>query len=157
MALKSAYDDLRERTLARIEGIWGRLAYVANRRSPDGSYEHWGFERNHGLAAAQDSFARAHQSLVGNVLRTRLRALREDLERSSAAEGASPASYASKLTGGLYRLLPVGSARMTEQHLISVLKALSALEGRQPRGSRSASQRPQPDQSLRPPGDVEAP
>jgi len=87
MALKSAYEDLRQKTLGKVTGLWGKLAYIASRRSSDGTYQHWGFERRHGTAAAQDSFARAHSSLIGAILRTRLRSLRDDLEQSSQAEG----------------------------------------------------------------------
>ena len=146
MALKTAYEDLRQRTLARIEGLWGRLVYVAGRRTPQGDYEHWGFERNHGTASAQDAFARAHHSLLGSVLRTRLSSLQDDLRQSSDAVGATPASYASRLSEGWRRLLPLRSQRMTQLHLISVLKALSLLEGRQRRGSRFSWRRQPPAQ-----------
>ena len=83
MALKSAYDDLRQRTLGKVAGLWGKLFYLADRRSPDGAYQHWGFERLHGTETAQDTFSRAHHSLIGTILRTRLRLLQEDLETVS--------------------------------------------------------------------------
>ena len=150
--MKSAYDDLRQRTLGKIDGIWRRLTYIAGRRSQEGGYEHWGFERTHGTATAHHTFARAHQSLVGTILRTRLRLLEEDLEQSSQAEGISPASYVSKLAAGLYRLLPSGCSRVTELHLVSVVETLSVLQNRQSRPDpRSASQCQPPDQSPQPP------
>ena len=151
MALKSAYDDLRQRTLEKIEGVWAKLTYVAERRSEEGGYKHWGFERVHGPATAQNTFARAHNSLVGTILRTRLKLLREDLEQSSGAAGVNPASYAWKLRAGLYQLLPLRCPKMTELHLISVLKTLSVLEARQQTGSQSSSQPPRPGRSPRPP------
>jgi len=141
MSLKSASEDLRQRTLDKIEGIWGKLAYLAGRRSADGAYQHWGFERTHGTAAAQETFARAHQSLLGVVLRTRLSALREDLEKSSGAAGTSPASYASQLTEDRRRLLPSGCSKMAESHLISVLRTLALLGARAQPGSQSSSRR----------------
>ncbi len=146
MVLKSAYDDLRQRTLGKIEGVWRKLTYVAERRSPEGSYQHWGFERTHGTATAHHTFTRVHQSLVGTILRMRLRLLEEDLMQSSQAEGISPASYASKLAAGLYRLLPSGCSRMTELHLASVVETLSVLQNRQsPPDPRSSSQSQPPD------------
>ena len=136
MALKSAYDDLRQRTLGKIEGVWRRLSYLAERRSSEGAYLHWGFERKHGTTSAHHAFARAHQSLVGTILRTRLRLLQEDLEQCSQAEGVSPVSYASKLAAGLYHLLPSSCSKATELHLLSVVETLSVLQSRQePAGS----------------------
>jgi hypothetical protein len=146
MALKSAYDDLRQRTLEKIEGIWSKLCYLAERRAPGGLYRHWGFERLYGVPNAQNAFARAHQSLVGSILRMRVRLLREDLEQSSTAEGTTPVSYVRKLTAGLYRLLPSGCSKATESHLACVLKTLSALESHRQSGSRSASRPPPLDQ-----------
>ena len=151
MAVKSAYEDLRERTLGRIEGIWAKLGYVADRRSGDGAYRHWGFERTHGTAGAQEAFTRMHQTLVETILQTRLSSLREDLEQTSGALRTSPASYVSKLTAGLPGLLPSDCSKMTELHLISILKTLSALEKRQQLGSQSASRRPPLGRSLPPP------
>ncbi len=144
MGLKSAYEDLRKRTLERVEGVWAKLSYVAATRGENGIYQHWGFERAHGADAAQRSFARAHHSLVGEVLRTRLRCLREDLDDSSVAAGVSPVSYASGLKASLARLLPSDSSKMTELHLLSVLKSLSLLATRQHSGPRSASPRRRP-------------
>src|ERR1700722_9768613 len=152
MALKSAYDDLRQLTLGKIEGIWRKLAYIAERRSLQGGYQHWGFERTHGTASAHHTFARAHQSLVGTILRTRLPLLQEDLEQSSQLEGLSPSSYASRLAAGLFHLLPSGCSRVTELHLVSVVETLSVLQNRQTRPDpQSAWQPPPPDQSPPPP------
>lgn len=152
--MKSAYDDLRDRTLGKIEGIWGKLTYLADRRSPDGSYQHWGFERTHGAAIAQDAFAQVHHALIETILRTRLQLLREDLAQTSGADGSSPAFYVSKLMSGLPRLLPSGCPKVSELHLISILKTLSMLEARTHSGSRSASQPPPPGRLLPPPADA---
>jgi hypothetical protein len=154
--LISAYDDLRERTLTKIEGVWRRLTYVAERRSiDDGAYQHWGFERTHGMATTRQTFARAHQSMLGTILRTRLRLLHEDLEHSSRIEGVSPISYASKLAADLNRLLPSGCSRATQLHLESVVETLEALQNRHPQADPQASSPPQPPgQSPPPPAGV---
>ena len=130
MEVKSAYQDLRERTLDRITWLWGKLTYVAGRRSADGTYQHWGFERTHGAAAAQETFARAHHSLIETILQTRVRLLRDDLEQASSAAGTSPVSYVSKLPLTQRGLLPSNCQKATELHLISILKILSLLESR---------------------------
>jgi len=142
MRLKSAYEDLRERTLGKIEGIWGKLAYIAERRSQDGTYQHWGLERVHGAAVAQEAFVRAHYSLVNTILQTRLRLLREDLAQTSGTAGTNSVSYVRELKAGLPRLLPSDCPKMTELHLISVLTALASLETHSQSGRQAASPRP---------------
>jgi len=138
MTLKSAYEDLRERTVGRIPGTWGRLKYVAGLRSSTEGYQHWGFERTHGPVVAQDAFAQVHKTLVRTILRTRLSALREELGQSSQAEGTSPASYASTLSGSLNQLLPSGCPKESRLHLSSVLETLTILAARRNAGSRSS-------------------
>ena len=138
MTLKSAYEDLRQRTVERIPGTWGRLKYVAGLRSSTGGYAHWGLERVHGTGAAQDAFLKVHKTLVKTILQTRLRALREDLGESSQAEGTSPTSYASILRGSLHQLLPSGCPRESQLHLSSVLETLTILAARRHAGSQSS-------------------
>jgi hypothetical protein len=152
--VKSAEEDLRERTLGKITGIWGKLTYLAGRRSADGRYQHWGFQRAHGTESAQDAFLRVHHSLIGTILQTRLRSLRDELAQSSSAAGTSPSSYVSMLRAGLYGLLPAGCPKATELHLISILKTLAILESHSQPGSRSSSRPLQLGRSLPPPADV---
>ena len=138
MTLKSAYDDLRQRTIARIPGIWRKLQYLAGLRSENGAYVHWGLERVHGTEAAQDAFQEVHKTLVKTILRTRLSTLQEDLEESSEADAISPKSYASKLAGNQSQLLPSGSPREAQLHLSSVLETLSLLAAHKHEGSQSS-------------------
>lgn len=138
MTLKSAYEDLRQRTVEKIPGTWGKLKYVAGLRSSTGGYAHWGFERAHGPGATQDAFTEVHRALVKTILRTRLRALREDLEQACEADGISPVSYASKLSASPNQLLPSGCPKESELHLLSVLETLLILEARKNVGSQSS-------------------
>jgi len=140
MAGKSAYEDLWDRTLGKIEGIWAKLVYVAERRSANGTYQHWGFERAHGTEMAQETFVRVHNSLIETALQTRLQLLREDLEQTCRADGTNPVSYVMKLTAAQGSLLPSNCPKVTKLHLISILKTLSILEARQQPDVRSSSQ-----------------
>jgi hypothetical protein len=154
LAVKSAYEDLRERTLDKIGGMWGKLDYLASRRTADGNYQHWGFERAHGKESAQGAFAQAHHSLIQTILQTRLRPLREDLQLTSTRAGASPFSYLSKLKASLPHLLPSGCSKVSERHLLSILKTLAALEVHPQPAAQFSWQHPPPGQSLQPPEDV---
>ena len=136
--LKSAYDDLSQRTVEKIPGTWGKLRYVAGLRGSTGGYEHWGFERTHGPVVAQEAFVEVHKKLVKTILRTGLGALREDLGQSSEAEGANPVSYASILRVSLNQLLPSGCPKEAQLHFSSVLETLTILEARQNAGSQSS-------------------
>jgi hypothetical protein len=138
MTLKSAYDDLSQRTVEKIPGTWRRLKYVVGLRSSSGDYEHWGLERVHGTAAAQGAFVAVHRTLVKTILRTRLSALQEDLGQTSQSEGISSASYASTLRASPGQLLPSDCPKQTELHLLSILETLSILEARKEQDSQSS-------------------
>jgi|ERR1700722_8961002 hypothetical protein len=138
MTLKSAYDDLRQRTMEKIPGTLERLQYVAGLRSSNNGYKHWGFERQHGNEETQGAFTKVHKTLVRTVLRTPLNVLRGDLELSSVAHAANPLSYASQLSTGSDRLLPSKCPKETELHLVSVLQTLLVLANRGDESSRSA-------------------
>jgi len=141
MALRSAYDDLLGRTLSRIQGAWGQLKYVAELRSRDGRYLHWGFERVHGAAVAQSTFAKVHKALLEKVLRAKLSSLDNDLRQSSQGAGVSPESYVSSLKESPERLLPAGSPSWARLHLQSILQTLGALEVPKIAGRLSSSPR----------------
>ncbi|MGA9496790.1 MAG: hypothetical protein WA718_12960 [Terriglobales bacterium] len=127
MTLKSAYDDLRQTTLEKIPGTLEKLQYVAGLRGATGLYQHWGFERQHGPEESQLAFNKVHMMLVKEVLKTPLKVLQQDLERSSEAHAASPLSYALQLSIGSEHLLPADSPKQATMHLVSVLETLSAL------------------------------
>src|SRR5437667_2656866 len=156
MALKSAYDDLLGRTLSKIQGAWGRLRYVAELRSKDGRYLHWGFERAHGANVSQSTFTRVHKALMETVLRTKLSALQRDLEQSSDRAGVSPGSYVSSLTASQEHLLPASCPSWSRLHLQSILQTLSALAVRVTPDRQASSPSQPPVQSLPPLADASA-
>lgn len=143
--MKSAYDDLSRFTLAKIAGAWGKLTYLAGRRTSQGEYEHWGFARVHGESAAQEAFLEAHRSIVATILHAPLCALTKELQESSATGEVTTSSYVSKLCSESGRLLPSDCSKMTERHLIYLLQTLSILENRKERNLQCALPPPQPD------------
>jgi hypothetical protein len=143
--MKSAYEDLCSFTLDKITGAWGKLAYLADRRTSQGEYEHWGFARVHGAAAAQEAFFEAHRSLLTTILRTPLNLLWKDLQESSTAEEVTTTSFASRLCSEPERLLPSDCSKMTESHLVYLLRTLSILENQKLQDRQSALPSLQPD------------
>ncbi|MGD0513301.1 MAG: hypothetical protein ABSA29_08380 [Terriglobales bacterium] len=127
MTLHSALEDLQETTLRAVMGCLNRLEYLSGLRVKEGSYEHWGLGRVYGELAAKKALARAHRSLLSQVLAMPIRNLVEDAKRSSEVAGLPPANYVERLSTATPNLLPYGPGAGSARHLSSVLHALSSL------------------------------
>ena len=127
MTLKSALEDLQERTLNAVSGLLGKLDYLASLRESDGSYSHWGLERVHGKLATQRALTEAHRSLVSRILRTPLRELLQDVDESSPPKELASGDFVEKLNETSAQLIPPGPGAGIERHLNSVLHALVGL------------------------------
>jgi hypothetical protein len=127
MTLKSAMQDLQDRTLRAVSGLLGKLDYLASLRRPDGEYSHWGLERVHGEAATQRAFKEAHRGVVSKILRTPLRNLLRDVDESSGRQDVGPADFLKGLQEHSAHEPPTDSGAGTERHLSSVLHALLSL------------------------------
>jgi hypothetical protein len=115
-------------TLAGVVGIAGKIEYVASLRdTASGSYSHWGLTRSYGEPAAQHALAEAHRLLFLRLLRTPLRALRDDVVVSSAALQMTAAEYVEHLHSRVPALLPPDLGGGSARHFSSVLQALSIL------------------------------
>ena len=128
MTLQSPLDDLLGTTLAGVTGIVGKMEYVAGLRdAQSGSYSHWGLSRTYGEQAAQQALAEAHRMLFLKLLRTPLRALRDDVMLSSGALQMTAAEYVERLRSHTPALLPADLGGGSARHFSSVLQALSIL------------------------------
>jgi len=97
MALQSALEDVLGTTLAGVAGIVGKIEYVASLRdAQSGTYSHWGLSRAYGEQATQQALAEAHRLLFLKLLRTPLRALRDDVMLSSGALQMTAGEYIEK-------------------------------------------------------------
>ena len=140
MTLKSALQDVKQTTLTAISGLLGKLSYLASLRRAQGRYEHWGMETIHGPESAERALKAAHSEVVTGVLRAPLSTLVEDLEQSSQGSGVAPQDYIENMRERFDDLLPAGRQDAASvQHLNSVLLALSKLEERRRRATRSIS------------------
>jgi hypothetical protein len=140
MTLKSALQDLKETTLAAVNGRLGKLRYLASLRRARGRYEHWGMETVHGVESADRALRAAHNELVTSVLRQPLPSLVDDLNESSRGSGVAATVYVEQLRERFEDLLP-GDRKDTPAaaHLNSVLVALSSLQRNRARATRSTS------------------
>ena len=128
MALQSALEDLLGTTLAGVAGIVGKIEYVASLRdAQSGAYSHWGLSRAYGEQAAQQALAEAHRLLFLRLLRTPLRALRDDVMLSSGALQMTAGEYVERLRSRGPALLPPNLGGGSARHFSSVLHALSIL------------------------------
>lgn len=128
MALRSALEDLLGTTLAEVAGTVGKVGYLASLRdTASGTYAHWGLTRTYGEIAAQQALAEAHRLLFLRMLRTPLRALREDVQLSSEALKMTAGEFMEQLRGQATALLPTDLGGGSARHFSSVLHALSSL------------------------------
>jgi hypothetical protein len=140
MTLKSALQDLKETTLAAVNGLLGKLAYLASLRGPQGRYQHWGLEAVHGPESSERALKTAHTEVITGILRTPLASLESDLEQSSRDSGFSSGDYVQGLSDRFEDLLP-GERKDSPaaSHLNSVLVALSSLKKNRERATRLTS------------------
>ncbi len=120
MTLASAYEDLQQRTLVALPGLWERIRYLAALRNSGGSYRHWGMDRTFGEQAAQNALGAAHTQLFLQVLRTPLRQLVAEYEHSQSDSGEL-------MDWSLY--VPGDMAGGSVSHFNSIVSTLQALAG----------------------------
>src|SRR5262249_44624604 len=70
-------------TLSALSGLWAKLLYMAELRSDDGKYHHWGHSRVHGESGSQIALSKAHSELYITLLRSPIRELVEEINDGS--------------------------------------------------------------------------
>src|SRR5437764_6712123 len=127
MTLHSALEDLKNTTLAAVQGLLGRLEYLSSLRGQDGSYRHWGLSRIHGDMAAQRAVEDAHRATITGILRTPIERLVRDAQVSSESTGTDAETLVTDLSARLPEMLPGQPSAGSGRHLSSVLHALLSL------------------------------
>jgi hypothetical protein len=137
LVLTSAVEDFEGRTLRSVPGLLGKLRYLALLCDTGGTYSHWGLEKVHGRDAADKAIRSSQRTLITQILRTPLRDLADDLERSATAADVKDSDFLSTLERPVKNDVPVQNFRASEKHFMSVLHTLSALaQNRVPANSR---------------------
>jgi hypothetical protein len=122
---QKAYDDLCQRTLAKISGNLNRMIYLASTRDYNsGRYHHAGLEGAFGYEAVRQALEAAHQEIFGKLTRSSLEELVRELELYVRSSGESPEELLRTWrTLQPYRVaIPLGVDRMAAQLLLSNLK-----------------------------------
>jgi|SRR5262249_55063646 len=117
----SPFEDFMKRTMSILQGVWSKLNYMRELRSPEGKYEHWGLAATHGEQAANKMLADVHSELYLQVLRTPVRELFEQLELSAEDAECSPTQLAEQLHKNRKRITPEDLRGGAPEHLRSVL------------------------------------
>ena len=131
MALLTAAEDLRKRTLARLPGSLARLRYLAELRAQ--GHSHWGLEQKYGPVQASGAIRGRHTEEFIAVLRTDLDELVDDFpkqEEELVAHGGLPESRS---------LEPEDTAGGSRRHLSALMYALSKVQAWKKRHSREDS------------------
>jgi hypothetical protein len=119
----SPFEDFRQRTLSAISGLWAKLLYMAQLRSDDGSYQHWGHMRAHGEAQSQYSLGKAHSEIWLQVLRTPL----NDLLTEAHADDSLMKKVLSANQTNRTNLIPKDLEGGSRRHFNSIVLAVHLL------------------------------
>ncbi len=104
------------------------MEYVASLRdAQSGAYSHWGLSRAYGEQAAKQALAEAHRQLFLKLLRTPLRALRDDVMLSAGGLQMPAGEFMERFRSQMPALLPQDLSGGSARHFSSVLHALSVL------------------------------
>lgn len=106
---------------------------MAELRSADGKYEHWGHSRTHGELSSQQALASIHSRIYVDVLRTPLRELMANGEdKNGSATAELPAELQT-------RMLPPDLRGGSPRHFNSIVLAARYLSAGRQASTRSAS------------------
>lgn len=106
-AAEDALRDLENRTLARLDGDFARLVYLASSRDYNtGRYAHDGLSFRFSETAAQEALSTAHRAVFASLALSPLRVLVADLEQYIRSGCARPNEIvAAWNTSEAYRVL----------------------------------------------------
>jgi len=118
----SPFEDFQVRTLSALSGFWAKLLYMAELRSEDGKYHHWGHSRVHGESRSQIALSKAHSELYIKLLRRPIRELVEEIE--TANYGSDPTEILRKIAVSKKRMIPENVEGGSPRHLNSIALAV---------------------------------
>lgn len=132
-AVEDALRDLQNRTLARLDGDFARLVYLASTRDYNsGRYEHDGLSFRFTKQVAEEALRAAHREVFVSLALSTLKDLVAQLEHYIRSGCARPAELLTSWTDSeAYRVLPPAQDDpLTAKLFISNVKIALAVVGR---------------------------
>lgn len=133
----SPFEDFKQRSLDRMQGLWSRLLYLSSLRRLEGGYEHWGLARTYGREIADSVLGDAHSGIYIQLLRTPVSELMRDMEASAADSGKTSDEMLEAISHG--KMLPAELLGGAPRHFSSVVLAACALHSAQRAAIRPAA------------------
>jgi len=133
----SPAEDFRTRTLSAVSGIWSKILYLAELRSEDGRYQHWGHNRIHGESRSQDAIATIHSELY-------LEFLRRPISELTREPGSLPKLDAAASKINPERMIPKDLGGGSPRHFNSIVLALRFLNADRLLSRHSTASPPRP-------------
>lgn len=133
----SPFEDFQARTLSALSGLWTKLLYMAELRSEDGKYRHWGHSRVHGESSSQAALARAHSELYVALLRSPIRELVEEIE--TTGDRTDPRELVGKIKARDQRMIPENLEGGSPRHFNSIALAVHLVYEKQRASNHSAA------------------
>ena len=132
----SPFEDFQARTLSALPGLWTKLLYMAELRSSDGTYCHWGHSHVYGEARSQAALARAHSELYIALLRSPIRELVEEIENSG---GNDQKEIFRNIVASRERMIPKNLEGGSPRHFNSIVLAVRLVCEHQRASNHSAA------------------
>ena len=133
----SPFEDFQVRTLSALSGLWAKLLYVADLRSEDGKYHHWGHSRVHGESRSQIALSKAHSELYITLLRRPIRELVGEIKTANYA--SDPREILRKIAAGKKQMIPENLEGGSPRHLNSIALAVRLVYEQQRASSQPAA------------------
>ena len=133
IAVEDALRDLESRTLARLDGNFARLVYLASTRDYNsGRYEHDGLSFRFTKEVAEEALGAAHREVFVSLALCTLKELVAQLEHYVRSGCARPAELLTSWTDSeAYRVLPPAQDDpLTAKLFMSNVKIALAIVGR---------------------------
>lgn len=132
-AVEDALRDLQNRTLARLDGDFARLVYLASTRDYNsGHYEHDGLSFRYTKQVTEEALGSAHREVFVRLALSTLKGLVAELQQYIRSGCAQPAELLTSWTNSeAYRVLPPAQDDpLTVKLFMSNVKIALAIVGR---------------------------